>query len=574
MNSKFKDILLKKLGVDPFVFTKAETLAKSEGILLVHALVRLGATDPKNILAAYAHVYKLRVADLDSMDIPTEIIQLVSPEVARKSRIVPLDRVGNNLIVASENPHDLKLQDLLRFQTGFSVKAVLASEEQIRRALDRYYPGTNLDLNKLSKQKASTIKTRNKVERRAVIGENHNDDDGPVIQIVDQILLQCLSRSASDIHIEPYETFLRVRLRIDGALHEIARPPSSFKAPIISRFKIMAGLNIAEKRLPQDGNINVDIMGKPIDFRVNTLPTLHGEKVVLRILDKSALQVDLTRLGFEPDDLKRFKEAIYKPFGMVLVTGPTGSGKTTTLYSAITDLNEVTENIITAEDPVEYNLEGINQVQITSTIGLTFASALRAFLRQDPDIIMVGEIRDLETGEIAIKAALTGHLVLSTLHTNSAADTIVRLQNMGLESFNIIAALNAVVAQRLTRKLCEHCKIIDPEAKPEYLEQLGVPPRQAHGAEVYKAQGCNRCSNTGYKGRIAVHEVMVITDDLRRAIMSQVTSMELKQIGIRGGMKTLRQNALRKLLRGETDILEVVKVTAADKEKEGSNLVA
>lgn len=574
MSDKFKDIVIRKLGVDPFVFSKGEALAKTESILLVHALIRLGAADPKHLLAAYAHVNKIRVADLDEMDIPKEIIHLIKADVARKSRIIPLDRVGNNLIIASENPHDLKLHDLLRFQTGFSVKAVLSSEDQIRRAIQRYYQGSDVDLNKLTKQKASTVKSKTKIEKRAVIGEHHSEEDGPIIQLVDQILLQCVSRGASDIHIEPYEGFLRVRLRVDGALHEIARPPANFKAPVISRFKIMAGLNIAEKRLPQDGNINVDIMGKPIDFRVNTLPTLHGEKVVLRILDKSALQVDLTRLGFERADLERFKDAIYRPFGMVLVTGPTGSGKTTTLYSAITDLNEISENIITAEDPVEYNLEGINQVQINAEIGLSFASALRAFLRQDPDIIMVGEIRDLETGEIAIKAALTGHLVLSTLHTNSAADTIVRMQNMGLESFNIIAALNCVVAQRLMRKLCQHCKVTDNESRPEYIVQLGANANDVQKYQIFKAKGCERCSHTGYRGRIAVHEVMLLNDELRTAIMNNANSMELKAIGIKNGMLTLRQNALKKVFRGETDILEVIKVTSSDRDSNATSDVA
>lgn len=574
MNKQFKETVIKKLGVAPATYHKAEELAKSEGILIVHALIRLNAADPKNLLAAYSHVFKVRVANLDSMDIPDTIIKLIPYDIAKKSRIIPLDRVGNNIIVAIDNPHDLKLIDLIRFQTGFSAKTVLASEDQINRALDRYYRGIDVDLDKLSKEKASNVKTRVKTERRAVIGETHNEDSGPIIQIVDQILLQCLSRGASDIHIEPYENHLRVRLRIDGALHEIARPPANFKAPVTSRFKIMAGLNIAEKRLPQDGNINVTISNKPIDFRVNTLPTIYGEKIVLRILDKSSLQVDLTRLGFEPDDLSRFKECIYQPFGMVLVTGPTGSGKTTTLYSALSDLNKVSENIMTAEDPVEYNLDGINQVNINASIGLTFASALRAFLRQDPDIIMVGEIRDYETGEIAIKAALTGHLVLSTLHTNNAADTIVRMQNMGLESFNLISALNVIVAQRLMRKLCEHCKTIDTSIMPDYLIQLGVEEKDLSQFQAYKAVGCVRCSNTGYKGRIAVHEVMVVTDQLRHAIMKNAPAMELKKIAMSEGMRTLRQNGLIKLSRGETDALEVVKVTSSDKDSQSEKHVA
>lgn len=356
-------------------------------------------------------------------------------------------------------------------------------------------------------------------------------------------------------------------MRVDGTLHEIARPPAQFKAPITSRFKIMAGLNIAEKRLPQDGNISVTIENRPIDFRVNTLPTVFGEKIVLRILDKSALNVDLTKLGFEQDDFKRFANSIHQPYGMILVTGPTGSGKTTTLYSALADLNKISDNIMTAEDPVEFTIDGINQVQINTQIGMTFASALRAFLRQDPDIIMLGEIRDLETGEVAIKAALTGHLVLSTLHTNSAADTIVRLQNMGIESFNVISALNVIVAQRLARKICDSCREVDDSVTPEFLIELGIPKKVVHQAKAYKGKGCRKCGQTGNKGRVAIHEVMTISDDLRAAIMRGEPAMTLKKIAMTNGMRTLRQNALNKLIRGEIDHLEVIKSTSSDSDE-------
>jgi type IV pilus assembly protein PilB len=376
---------------------------------------------------------------------------------------------------------------------------------------------------------------------------------------------------ASDIHVEPYESYMRIRLRIDGVLQEIARPPAHMKAAVASRFKVMAGLKIEEKRLPQDGNINATIENKPIDFRINTLPTVHGEKIVLRILDKSSLQVDMTKLGFEQSDLNRFKDSIHKPFGMVLVTGPTGSGKTTTLYSALADLNQISDNIMTAEDPVEFTLEGVNQVHVKPEIGLTFADALKAFLRQDPDIVMVGEIRDRETGEIAIKAALTGHMVLSTLHTNSAADTVVRLQNMGLESFNLISALQCIVAQRLARRICVKCREPDPSLKPEYLVSLGVPPDVAAKSTAYKGRGCDHCNKSGYKGRTAIHEVMVINDDLREAIMKGAPAMTLKKIAMASGMRTLRQNALLKMLKGETDALEVVANTAADDDNTDSS---
>lgn len=571
MSTSFKDIVINQLKVPPQVFAEAEALGQKQGILIVHALNRLGAADEHLLFGAYSHCFKIKVANLDAMDIPKNVTELVPPDIARKSRIIPLDRVGNNIIVALENPHNLKLIDLIRFKTGFIAKPVLASESQISRAIDRYYRLQGMDIDQLSKDNASSLKTtvgKQKSDKRTTINEAVSEESGPVIQIVDQILLQCVSTGASDIHIEPYESFLRVRLRVDGALIEIAHPSAKFKAPITSRFKIMAGLNIAEKRLPQDGNISVTILGRPIDFRVNTLPTVYGEKIVLRILDKSALNVDLTKLGFEPDDFERFKKAIYKPFGMVLVTGPTGSGKTTTLYSALADLNKVSENIMTAEDPVEFTIDGINQVHINSQIGLTFASALRAFLRQDPDIIMVGEIRDLETGEIAIKAALTGHLVLSTLHTNSAADTVIRLQNMGLESFNLISSLNAIVAQRLARKICDKCRKPDLSIKAEFLKELGVTPSQLPHFKVYKGEGCDQCSGTGYKGRIAVHEVMVISDEIRSAIMQGEPAMVLKDIATKGGMRSLRQNALLKLARGDIDVYELVKNTASDSDKD------
>lgn len=567
MSNKFEELACTQFNITKENLEKALELSKTQGILIVHALIRLGLGDPEKILNLYSKTSNLPVAHLDSMDIPGNIIQLLPVDVARKSRIIPIDRVGNNIIVAIENPLDLRLIDLIRFQTGFSAKPVLASEIAINRALDRYYKATNIDLDKLTQDNTDQIRSRNqKAEKRTVIGETPSEDSGPIIQLVDQILLQCVTRGASDIHIEPYETHLRVRLRIDGSLHEIARPSGNFKAPVTSRFKIMSGLNIAEKRLPQDGNISVTIAGKPIDFRVNTLPTVYGEKIVLRILDKSSLQVDMTKLGFEKDDLARFKDCIHRPFGMVLVTGPTGSGKTTTLYSALSDLNKVSENIMTAEDPVEFNLDGINQVHINAGIGLNFAAALKAFLRQDPDIIMVGEIRDYETGEIAIKAALTGHLVLSTLHTNSAADTIVRLQNMGLESFNLVSALNVIVAQRLMRKLCSKCKAPDESIRAEHLLQLGIEAHHINKFKPLKAIGCDYCSQTGYKGRLAVHEVMVATERLKEAIMDNAPAMVLKKIAMAEGMRTLRQNALRKFARGDTDAVEVVKTTSSDKE--------
>ncbi len=565
MIQQFNETVLKNLNVDPKVMLDAETLARQKSILLVHALIRLKASDSTKLLTAWAQAFHLKIADLDSMDIPNDIINLIPDQLAKQARAIPIDRVGNNIIVAVENPQDLHTVNLLQLKTGYLLKTVLASEEKISNALSRYYGHKNLDMDRFNRPGTTQTKAKLPEQRLVITSDNAStSEDAPINSLVDSVIRACVERGASDIHVEPYESYMRIRLRIDGTLQEIARPPGTMRAAIASRFKVMAGMKIEEKRLPQDGNINVVIDSRPIDFRINTLPTVHGEKVVLRILDKSSLQVDMTKLGFEADDLKRFKGAIHNPYGMVLVTGPTGSGKTTTLYSALAELNQVSDNIITAEDPVEFTLEGINQVHVRPDFGLTFADALKAFLRQDPDVIMVGEIRDKETGEIAIKAALTGHMVLSTLHTNSAADTIIRLQNMGLESFNLVSALQAVVAQRLARRVCASCRVHDTTIRPEDLISLGVDPTTAAQAKVYKGAGCHVCMQSGYKGRTAVHEVMVINDEIRKAIMDGAPSMELKRIGMKTGMRTLRQNALIKMLRGETDPLEVVSVTSSD----------
>jgi type IV pilus assembly protein PilB len=388
------------------------------------------------------------------------------------------------------------------------------------------------------------------------------------VKLVNVILTEAMAKEASDIHIEPYEKQFRVRYRIDGVLHEIMNPPMRLRNAILSRMKIMAHLDIAERRLPQDGRIKLKTVNKEMDFRVSVLPTLFGEKIVLRLLDKSALQLDMTKLGFEPQALKDFQEAIYRPYGMVLVTGPTGSGKTTSLYSALTELNKVTQNISTAEDPVEYNLPGINQVQMHEEIGLNFAAALRAFLRQDPDIIMVGEIRDFETAEIGIKAALTGHLVLSTLHTNDAPSTIHRMLNMGVEPFLVSSSVNLILAQRLVRKICSDCKETQ-ELNPQALVEIGMSPEEAESTVGYKGAGCEKCSDTGYKGRIAIYEVMPFGEDLKELILEGGSSGELKRAAREGGMKTLRESGLTKIREGITTLEEVMRVTAADDEGNG-----
>lgn len=530
------------------------------------AVEKLQLMPEDQVLDLFSKFYRVPKTNLGEMDIPRPILDLIPRDVALKHRVIPIDRAGNNIILATADPRNLDAMNAIRFVVGFFPKPVLASEERISQAIEKYY-GRMIDIDSLNVSSADadalTLRQKNGGKERVEITSS-DKGDGPIIKFVNQILLQCLQRGASDIHIEPYETSVRVRLRIDGVLHEIARPPTAMLAALASRIKIMSKLDIAETRLPQDGAINIQIGGKPVDFRVSTLPTVYGEKIVMRILDKSALKADMTKLGFEPDELEKFMASIHSPFGMVLVTGPTGSGKTTTLYSALSELNGEEDNIVTAEDPVEYNLEGINQVQMKADIGLNFASALRSFLRQDPDIIMVGEIRDLETAEIAIKAALTGHMVLSTLHTNSAADTIFRLLNMGVEPFNLVSALTCVTAQRLMRKICDKCRIIDDSITPKVMIELGIHPQYADRVKAYKGSGCNVCGGTGNKGRVAVHEVLKMNDPVREAIVSNLPAMKIKKVAMANGMRTLRQSALNKMAQGLSSAAEVIKATASD----------
>ena len=551
-------------------YARAEALATKDQCTLLYAIEKLSIVEEEKLLDAFSKYYRIPKTNINQMDVPKGIIELIPKDMALKHRVVPIDRAGNNIIVAMGDPRNLDAMNAIRFTVGFFPKPVLASEARLTEALEKYY-GRLLDIKEGNAD--GDVQVIKKADKERVDIANNDKGDGPIIKLVNQILMQCLQRKASDIHIEPYETSLRVRLRIDGVLAEIARPPISMKAPLISRIKIMSNLDIAETRLPQDGAINISIGGKPVDFRVSTVPTVYGEKIVMRILDKSSLQVDMTKLGFEVDELQKFKTSIVNPFGMVLVTGPTGSGKTTTLYSALQELNQESDNIMTAEDPVEFNLEGINQVGMKSDIGLNFASALRAFLRQDPDVIMVGEIRDLETAEIAIKAALTGHMVLSTLHTNSATDTISRMLNMGVESFNLVSALTCVTAQRLMRKICPNCRVVDEAVTPKVLTDLGIHPQYSTKVNAYKGAGCANCNGTGYKGRVAVHEVLKMTDPVREAILDGAASMRLKKIAMANGMRTLRQSALNKMVQGITDAAEVTGATTPDSD-EGSGSAA
>ncbi|MGH9888821.1 MAG: type IV-A pilus assembly ATPase PilB, partial [bacterium] len=482
-----------------------------------------------------------------------------------KHTILPVNRAGSTLIIAMSDPSNNFAIDDVKFLTGYNVEVVVAAEESIRRAIDRYYDqGQNLD-EVMAGFDDGDLELVDTDDLGSLEDLEKAVEDAPVVKLANLILTDAIKKNASDIHVEPYEKDFRVRYRIDGVLYEVMRPPRKLRNPLTSRMKIMADLDIAERRLPQDGRIKLKIgKNKEMDYRVSVLPTLFGEKIVMRLLDKGNLQLDMTKLGFEEKQLKDFKTSIHQPFGMVLVTGPTGSGKTTTLYSALSELNKTSENISTAEDPVEFNLGGINQCQMKEDIGLNFAAALRAFLRQDPDIIMVGEIRDFETAEIAIKAALTGHMVLSTLHTNDAPSTINRLLNMGIEPFLVASSVNCIVAQRLARRICADCKQDDPTVTKEELEATGLTAEEAARCRPAKGAGCSNCSETGFKGRIAVYEVMVLGETLKEFVLNGASSTEIKREAIRGGMSTLRRTSLNKVLEGVTTLSEVYRVSARD----------
>jgi type IV pilus assembly protein PilB len=485
--------------------------------------------------------------------------------VASKHTVIPVNRAGSTLILATADPSNIFGLDDIKFLTGYNIQPVVAAEEAIRRAIDKNYDQTTSIEDVMGDFDDSDIDLVSDAEDVDISELAKASEDAPVVKLVNLILTDAVKKSASDVHVEPYEKHFRVRLRIDGVLYEVMRPPMKLKNAITSRLKIMAELDIAERRLPQDGRIKLKMgRGKEMDFRVSSLPTLFGEKVVLRLLDKSNLQLDMTKLGFEVSQIEVFMEAIHQPYGMVLVTGPTGSGKTTTLYSALSELNKVSENLCTAEDPVEFNLTGINQVQVHEEIGLNFAAALRSFLRQDPDIIMVGEIRDFETAEIAVKAALTGHMVLSTLHTNDAPSTVNRLLNMGIEPFLVASSVNCIVAQRLARRICEECKEPDEEVASEALVEAGLSEEQANSLAPVRGSGCRNCSDTGFKGRVAIYEVMELREELKEFVLNGASALELKREAIRLGMKTLRQSALGMFSKGITTLGEVLRVSTAD----------
>jgi len=563
--------------ITPQQLREALAYQRIKGGRLGICLIKLGYLTEDILHSVLTRQFGVALVDLASCEVEADVVKLLPRDCVVRYQVMPVKRTGNVLYVALSDPNDVVVLDELRFRTGCKIiEPLLARESEIREAIDKYY-GTSkeVELQNLFDDLPAEPADDADTENFEIIAEEELDldpetlkqqsEEAPIIRLVNFILVDSLRSGASDIHIEPFDRELRVRFRIDGVLKTVMSPPVKLKDPMISRIKIMAKLNISEKRVPQDGRIRIrtrlDGKLKEIDFRVSVLPTLFGEKIVLRLLDKQNLMFDMTRLGFEPESLKKFDRAIRKPFGMVLVTGPTGSGKTNTLYSAITQLNKPETNILTAEDPVEFNLAGINQVQIFDQVGLTFAAALRSFLRQDPNIILVGEIRDLETAEIAIKASLTGHLVLSTLHTNDAAGTISRLLNMGIEPFLLATSLQLVCAQRLVRRICKNCKQ-ETELPPRpVLRDFGFEPEEIETLRLFRGTGCKVCNGSGYKGRVGLYEVMEITPEIKEAIIRNATSVELKRVAVENGMITLRRSGLQKVRDEMTTIEEVARET-------------
>nr|WP_276609552.1 type IV-A pilus assembly ATPase PilB [Desulfuromonas acetexigens] len=562
--NRLGELLVRNQLVTEEQLKKALELQKSEGCRLGAALIKLDFIKEDELAAFLSRQYGVPSINLSEFEIDTAVIRLLPAEVAQKYQIIPINRAGSTLIVAMSDPSNIFAIDDIKFMTGYNVEVVVAPEAAIKKAIDKYYDQSATFADVMEDLDDIDLEVVDEADNVDVRDLEKASEDAPVVKLVNLILTDAIKRNASDIHIEPYETTFRVRYRIDGVLYEVMKPPMKLKNAITSRIKIMAEMDIAERRLPQDGRIKIKLgAGKDMDYRVNCLPTLFGEKIVLRLLDKSNLQLDMTKLGYEPRALAWFQEAIHKPFGMVLVTGPTGSGKTVSLYSALGELNKVTENISTAEDPVEFNFAGINQVQMHEEIGLNFAAALRAFLRQDPDIIMIGEIRDFETAEIGVKAALTGHLVLSTLHTNDAPSTINRLLNMGIEPFLVASAVNLITAQRLGRRVCSACK--QPEEIPKQaLIDAGVSADEVDEYVCYRGVGCPTCNNTGYKGRVGIYQIMPMFEEIRELILAGANTAEIKRESMRLGVKTMRQSALTKLKEGVTSMEEVLRCTVAD----------
>ena len=614
MPVKLGELLLKENMVTPQQLQEALSHQKMNGGKLGKAFVSLGYVRDEEITSLLSRQYGVPSINLDHFEVDPAIIKIIPAETSRKYQILPLSRSGATLTIAMADPTNVFAMDDIKFMTGYNVEPVVASETSLEEAIEKYYGSTRslqlkqdsggagagggsqghrmgdsptlkdvldgpgltfddmasvglseVDLDALGDEEADVETVKAEDDEIDLGALAKSSEAAPVVKLSNVLLIDALKRGASDIHIEPYEREFRVRFRIDGILYNVMALPMKLRDPLISRLKIMAKLDISEKRLPQDGRIKIRLKvedrSREMDFRVSSCPTLWGEKVVLRLLDKTKLMLDMTKLGFEQDSLDRFKRAISKPYGIVLVTGPTGSGKTNTLYSAIAQLNKPDTNIMTAEDPVEFNLPGINQVQIKDQIGLNFASALRAFLRQDPNIILVGEIRDYETAEIAVKAALTGHLVLSTLHTNDAPSTVSRLVNMGIEPFLVGTAVNLIQAQRLIRRICANCKEEVHDVPATALTEIGFTPEQVGTFKLYKGRGCGTCNGTGYKGRVGLYEVMEISEGIRDLIMVGATAVEIKRKALEEGMLTLRMSGLEKIRVGMTTIEEVLRET-------------
>jgi type IV pilus assembly protein PilB len=589
MPVRIGELLLKEKRITSEQLQQALNHQKAGGGKLGYNLVKMGFVKDEEITALLSKQYGVPSINLSQFDIDAAVVKLIPADTAHKYQIVPLSRSGATLTIAMTDPTNVFAMDDIKFMTGYNVEPVVASETAVTDAIEKYYSAAGGKAAPaavtITPSGPSTLEMASKglEELQATLDSNAGDvevleelqeisaealakqgEDAPVVRLVNVVLMSAIQKGASDIHIEPYEKELRVRYRIDGILYNIMAPPMKFRDAIVSRVKIMSKLDIAEKRLPQDGRIKIRFnengAAKEIDFRVSVLPTLFGEKIVMRLLDKDKLMLDMTKLGFEPESLTKFESAILRPWGMVLVTGPTGSGKTNTLYSAISKINTQETNIMTAEDPVEFNLVGVNQVQVRENIGLNFAAALRSFLRQDPNIILVGEIRDFETAEIAVKAALTGHLVLSTLHTNDAPSTVNRLMNMGIEPFLVASSVHLICAQRLVRRVCANCKEPAP-LPPPALVQAGFSQEAANDVQPMKGAGCDRCNNTGYKGRVGLYEVMEIGEELRELILVGASGLELRRKAVEEGMITLRQSGLRKVKDGMTTIEEVVRET-------------
>src|SRR3989440_1266629 len=568
MSQRLGDLLVKEKVITSEQLDKPIKMQKENGFRLGSALVKLGFLSDEDVTNFLSRQYGVPAINLSYFEIDGSVVKLVPYETAKRYQILPLSRVGASLTIAMVDPTNVFAMDDIKFMTGFNIEPVVASEAAIMDGIEKAYSVSREE--DLEKVMASVNEMDTDVELAADEQDLGLDqlekqaEEAPIVKLVNIILSDAVKRGASDIHIEPYEKEYRVRFRIDGMLQPIMNPPLRMKDAITSRIKIMAKLDISEKRLPQDGRImlkmNIGGKKKQLDFRVSTLPTLWGEKIVLRLLDKENLRLDMTKLGFEPESLVKFEKAILKPYGMVLVTGPTGSGKTNTLYSSISRLNQPDTNIMTAEDPVEFQLGGVNQVQMKEQIGLNFAAALRAFLRQDPNIILVGEIRDFETAEIAIKAALTGHLVLSTLHTNGAPETITRLMNMGIEPFLVATSVHLICAQRLVRRVCKDCAEPVDVPVPALIEE-GYSPEEAKSVKIQKGKGCGTCNNTGYKGRTGLYEVMEVDDEIRELVLVGASALELKKKAIERGMLTLRRSGLIKVAAGWTTLEEVARET-------------